>query len=401
MSAVRRSIDRLPSGRWRARFVDPTTGRWTSTGSHHTKALAAASLDLAVGAVVAGTHAPAERSALTFDEYATQKFWPSDDIAETTRRDQLTIYRNHVAPRWGDVRLADIDIEAVEHWGRAELPKRLTVSGKKVIGASMQRQAYWIFHKIVAKAVERQYIARSPLPRKSGLTNKQPTKPTRILQPDEIERLARAVDAKDPSMIFAAAYGGFRCGELLALRFGDLDFENRLVSVDEQVSVADGSIAIVPNLKRARSHRAVPLPPRVMAMLALRTMGWTDPTALLFPDANGGPLDPANWRRRVFHPAVSAAGLPHMVPHDLRHTAASVWFDEGTDIVSVARLLGDSLAVAERTYVHLFSGKHDELMAKLDRRVAKGAGEATPARRGRSTSQPTRRRRQARTARRH
>ncbi len=222
-----------------------------------------------------------------------------------------------------------------------------------------------MFHKIMAKAVERDYVAKSPLPRRSGMKSTQPRKPERVLSPEQVELLADAAGTWSPA-IFALAYGGFRIGEAFALRLNDLDFARCQVIVDEKAIELDGELTYDLDLKRSRSQRRVPMPTLVMEMLAALTMSH-ESTQLVF-----GEVRPADWRARVFKKAVKKAGLPHMTPHDLRHTAASAWFDEGFDLVEVARLLGDSLAVAEQTYVHLFEGRRPERMVALDERIKRG-----------------------------
>lgn len=373
VSTIRRSVSKLPNGRWRARYVDPFTGAWASAGAHRTKTEAHGAIDTIVAGVHAGVHTPAERSSMTFGEYATEVFFPVDAVAAQTRQQQDRSYRSLVEPRWGNVTLRDVDIADVERWARIELPATKLKTRTGTIGVSQQQQAYWLFHKIMVKAVERNYVTRSPLPTRSGLERHQASKPKNILDPAGVDRLAAAT-TNEAALIYAMAYGGFRCGETFALRVDDLDFAHSEISVDEQVIYRAGSARIEPVLKRPRSHRSVPMPRLVMEMLAehvmRKTLDHTD--ALLWPNSVGGPRDVDLWRRRSFHPALVRSGLPRMVPHELRHTAASAWFDEGFDLVEVARMLGDSLAVAERTYIHLYKGRRPERMTALDARVRRG-----------------------------
>lgn len=303
---------------------------------------------------------------MTFHEFATTRFFPFEDLAPSTAFYQPLTYKNYVRPKWGDVPLRDITIEAVEKWARVELPATpLVRNPTRLAGDSTRRQSYWMFHKIMAKAVERDYVSKSPLPRRSGLKATQPRKPERILTPEQIEILAGAAGTWSPA-IFALSYGGFRIGEAFALRLNDLDFDRCQVIVDEKAIELDGELTYDLDLKRSRSHRRVPMPKVVMEMLAALTMRH-EPTQLVFGDVR-----PSEWRKGVFNRAVKRSGLPHMTPHDLRHTAASAWFDEGFDLVEVARMLGDSLAVAEQIYVHIFEGRRPERMDALDERIRKG-----------------------------
>lgn len=360
MTPIRTSIDKLPSGRWRARYLDPTTQKWKSFGTFALRREAREALDTEVARISTVT---VQSPDVTFHEFATTRFFPFEDLAPSTAFYQPLTYKNYVRPRWGDVLLRDITIEAVETWARVELPAtHLVRTPDRLVGDSTRRQAYWMFHKIMAKAVERDYVTKSPLPRRSGMKSTQPRKPERVLTPDQVELLAGAAGSWSPA-IFAMAYGGFRIGEAFALRLDDLDFARCQVIVDEKAIELDGDLTYDLDLKRSRSQRRVPMPTLVMEMLAALTMDH-DSTQLVFGDVR-----PADWRARVFTKAVKKSGLPHMTPHDLRHTAASIWFHEGFSLVEVARFLGDSLAVAEQTYIHIFEGGRPERMQALDDRI--------------------------------
>lgn len=297
---------------------------------------------------------------MTFHEFAETRFFPFEDLATLTKKNQPSVYKHYVKPRWGNIRLLDITIEDVETWAVVTLASQtLYRSPDRIISASLRKQAYWLFHKIMAKAVERGYVDRSPLPRRSGIKKPQARAPERILDAAQVELLANAAGSWSP-VIFSLAYGGFRIGEAFALRTNDLDFGRCQVRVNEKVIEAGGQLVYELDLKRSRSQRIVPVPTTLMEMLAALTMR-SGPDDLVF-----GRVYPNNWRKRVFAKAVTAAGFPHMTPHDLRHTAASMWFAEGFDLVEVARLLGDSLEVAEKTYVHIYEGRRPERMDALD-----------------------------------
>jgi integrase len=84
--------------------------------------------------------------------------------------------------------------------------------------------------------------------------------------------------------------------------------------------------------------------------LADRGLTGDDPDALLFVSPEGAPLHYSNWRRRVWAPAVEAAGFPELHFHDLRHTAATALVDEGVDIKTAQTRLGHSEQVMLRIY---------------------------------------------------
>lgn len=364
------TVGQLPSGRWRARYYDLGAGRWASGGTFATRAEAL----LAARALVGLTSDPegASSTSATFAEYANSDFWPIEGpkLAPQTLPSQMSLFTNHVLPKWGDWPLAEIGVSAVEEWV-VELRQRRTLDNSRTLSRSAQHQIYVTFTKIMRRALERGVIARSPLPRRSGISQPRPKRPPRPLEPQEVAKLASAAGDWGAA-IYAMAYGGFRISELFALRRNDLDLRHLEVSVDESViCVPHEPVRIEGELKRLRAHRSVPLPKAVAEML------WSLPphpaTDLLWVSPSGRIVRDDWFRSRIFHPAARRAGLDGLTPHALRHTAASAWFDEGFELLHVARFLGDSPGVAERTYVHLYKGRRDPRMGLMDARFHRGA----------------------------
>ena len=83
-----------------------------------------------------------------------------------------------------------------------------------------------------------------------------------------------------------------------------------------------------------------PLPPRI-------------DTPLLFPAAQGGHIGLDTWRTREWYPALDAAGIEQRGPYCLRHTFATEALAAGVSIFQLARLMGTSVKMIDRTYGHL------------------------------------------------
>jgi integrase len=104
--------------------------------------------------------------------------------------------------------------------------------------------------------------------------------------------------------------------------------------------------------KTTGSRRAVPLRARVTAALERlpRRRG------IVFPAPEGGRIDINNWRHRSWTPALAAAGVKHRRIYDLRHTYATWSLAAGIDIFTLARRMGTSVKMIDRTYGHLVAG---------------------------------------------
>jgi integrase len=144
---------------------------------------------------------------------------------------------------------------------------------------------------------------------------------------------------------------GMRQGELLGLRWQDVDLERR-------------RLQLVRQLKTRQSRRAVLLPELVTTALVNHRarqaaeregqgVGWEE-HGLVFPNTVGRPLDPHNLRQRSFFPLLERAGLPRIRFHDLRHSCATLLLGEGVHPKIVSDLLGHSqIGITLDLYSHV------------------------------------------------
>lgn len=87
----------------------------------------------------------------------------------------------------------------------------------------------------------------------------------------------------------------------------------------------------------------------------------------MFQPTGGGPIDVANFRSRIWVPAVEASGLGHLRIHDLRHTCVSLAISAGADVKVLRRMLGHgSAAVTLDRYGHLMPGQSEAVAGRLD-----------------------------------
>jgi integrase len=213
--------------------------------------------------------------------------------------------------------------------------------------------------------------------------------------PEEVEALARALadgrhrdpngaavaaaeadgradeDRQDAELVRVAAYAGLRRGELVALRWGDVDFERRKLVVRRAVS---GDVEA--SSTKSRRAREVPLPDQAAGALArLSQRGdFTSAADYVFANRLGRRLDGSALRRRVER-ARDAAGLRPLRFHDLRHTYGSLLVAGGVDLASVKAAMGHSRITTTERYLHARSA--GELADRFTRALAAGES-ATP-----------------------
>jgi len=156
-----------------------------------------------------------------------------------------------------------------------------------------------------------------------------------------------ADDARDAELVRVAAYAGLRVGELLALRWGDVDFAGSAITVARAMS-----LGIESSPKSGRVRR-VPLPAQAAAALKRlkRRRDFTSQADRVFCNALGRTLDGSAVRKR-FKRARDSAKLRPLRFHDLRHTYGSLLAAAGIDLVSIQSVMGHSALSTTSRYLH-------------------------------------------------
>lgn len=173
------------------------------------------------------------------------------------------------------------------------------------------------------------------------------------------ERAWRAMeDAQDAEIVRLAAYAGLRRGELVALRWRDVDFLRRAMTVSRALS------ADVESSTKSGRVRVVPLPDQAAAALERlsRRSHFTSPDDYVFVYRLGRRLDGSALRRR-YERARNAAGLRPLRFHDLRHTHGSLLAADGVDVVTIRAVMGHAQLSTTQRYLH--AADHSALAARF------------------------------------
>ena len=158
----------------------------------------------------------------------------------------------------------------------------------------------------------------------------------------------KLLDEQDGELVRVAAYTGLRLGELLALRWKDIDFDGSVMTVSRALSAG------VETTTKSGRVRRVPLPEQAAAAL-LRLRNRPDFIAakeLVFADPTlGRPLHPVTVRKRYKH-ARDLVGARPLRFHDLRHTYGSLLAAGGVDLVTIKEMMGHSALSTTGRYLH-------------------------------------------------
>lgn len=268
--------------------------------------------------------------------------------------------RTHLLPRWSGRRLDSLTVDDV-----ARLIEEMRREGKR---AWTIRGALVVAGRVFEHARRRLgHAGENPV--RSLERSERPAsdqRERRILDHSELSRLLDAADERHrPAFAFAAGTGA-RLGEVLALRYADLDLSEGTVTFARQL---DRTGALV-EPKTRRSRRTVELPTALVNELRERRLReGASADTFLFRNGVGRPFDRRNLTRELAGAAKRAGIEPAPSFHDLRHSHASAWIAAGGDLVELSARLGHSNpAITASVYSHQFevARRSDERTARLD-----------------------------------
>jgi integrase len=247
-----------------------------------------------------------------------------------------------------------------------------------------------VLHAVLAMAVERDVIGRSPC---RGIKLPQ-VEPIRRRLPTTVQLAEVAAGMGDLGvMVWIGVATGLRWGEVAGLRVGRVDFLRGTLEVAEQVTRAKGGRATTGAPKSDAGRRTMAIPRGLLELLtdqlARRGVTGVDVDEFLFVSSKGAMLDYSHWRQRVWQPACVAAGVGAWVRadgepwegkadgrrryaglgfHDLRRVNASALVAEGVDIKTAQTRLGHSDP-------RLTIGLYAQALSELDVAAADRLGE--------------------------
>ena len=303
-------------------------------------------------------------------------------MSQTWAEREESILRVHLLPMLGMAKLKDLKAYHLQ-----DIINQMAQSGKST---STMKKVKQTAARIMETALERDLIMRNVFS-KVKVPSVEP-KERRALSEDEKALLTATWEKHRmglPAMIMM--YCGLRRGEVLALRWNDIDIGNKVLHVNKSVELFQNQ----PRIKKPKSKaglRDVPIPNILIDIL--NSAPHTYP--LVCPDAKGCLMTDMAYRRawnsyRSFlnseaggHPGRNHVErkqvLDNITAHMLRHTYASTLYDAGVDIKSAQIFLGHAnIELTLEVYTHLSQFKKDEAISSLNAHLDKYASEMRPA----------------------
>lgn len=328
------TISRRPDGRWMARASvghDKKTGKLQRVTFYgKTRAEAAAKLNEALAFTSRGRSAPATK--LTLGEWLIRwhETYSKPKVRQSTWEMYESLIRIHLVPGLGKMKLRDLRPEHLQRFYN----EKLASGNVRREGGLAPRTVHYmhaVLHSSLKQAVREGLVLRnvaedvSP-PRHERSEIKPPSS-------EETARLLEAAKGHRLYLLFLLAWAtGARRGELLGLRWQDIDLERRTMAIARTLHRTRAQGLVFTEPKTALSRRSIPLPKIACRELRAHKARQSEERLLIgaayedqglvFATPDGKPMDPDN-AARTFDALLKKAGLPHYRFHDLRHAFAT------------------------------------------------------------------------------
>lgn len=386
-------VQKLPSGRHRARYTGPDGQLHNAPTTFETKDAAVVWLTNERRRLEESPEAwtpPKQRAAvvrakrLTFGEYA-EVWLPARKVkgrplADRTRDHYRDLLDRFILPTFADVPLTAISPDMVDRW------YEVTAVGRDTTRA----HAYGLLRTILGTAVDRGLIVTAnPAKVRGGSSTNRRHK----IQPASLEELALIVAAMPERrrlMVQLATWCGLRFGELAELRRGDVDTKAKVIKIRRGVVRVreqddDGQTRMARKVKTPKTDagvRDVPIPPHLLDDVRAHLLAHTAPgrDGLLFPGGDGQHLTSSTFYGRAsvmgkdgsvrrkghgWFEARRVAGRDDLRFHDLRHTGLTNAAVAGATIAELMALAGHSTPQAAMRYQHAAADRMQDLAARL------------------------------------
>lgn len=352
------NIRKRKDGRWEGRYTaghDPESGKpiyknVLGKTQAETKEKLKRAIEETKGLDIAkaGQYTVGQWMDVWFENYAKLKVRPS---SHQTYRGYID---NHIRPNIGNTPLSKLTSLELQ-----KLYKKL-LEGGRVERIESEKQPKGLsaktvrnIHQIISSAMElaKSHRLISANPAETCALPKLEHREMKTLTADQLNAFLR--EAKESGvyeMYYLELATGLRRGELLGLKWDDIDLTNGTIHVRRQIARINGDVVEAP-LKTKNAYRTLSIGPDAISIL--KTQSRNPSSDYVFPSPTGGPISPDSVLH-MLHRVLERAGLPKVRFHDLRHTFATLALQNGVDVKTVSGMLGHfSAGFTLDTYAHV------------------------------------------------
>ena len=366
------NIRKRKDGRWEGRYTagyDPKTGKriiknvlGKTQAEVKQKLSTAMEACKAVDVVRSDDYTVAEWLRTWFALYA------KPNIRPTTARSYQGSMELHIIPRIGCIKLNKLTGRDIQKLYKDLMEngrlRKAQKSKQPGLSSTTVRGIHMMLHNALDRAVKERLILRNPT--EDCIIPKVQKQEMKILHPEDMKAYLEAAEKRGVlPMFYLELVSGIRKGELVALRWEDLDVEHRTISVSKQALGGLGKELVVNRPKTENSIRAISIPQDAVDLL-VREHEKHPENPYLFPSPlTGGMYHPdsvVNLHKKI----LKDAGLEHIRFHDLRHTFATMALQNGVDVKTVSNMLGHyDAGFTLRTYTHATRQMQEQAAEKM------------------------------------
>jgi integrase len=304
----------------------------------------------------------------TFEKYLENWLITKQPSLRRTTHYQYTLScKRYITPFLGKYRLNEIRPEHIQ--------KLYATHIKAGLGARTIRIIHGVLHQAFQQAVKLWILDRNPVT--ATTPPKVQSEEMHFYDEEQVGRFLFAAKGEPNEALYHLAVAtGLRQSELLGLKWTDLDYERRTLTVQRQLQRNGPKDNLFAQPKTSNGRRTIVLGKATMAKLQEHWWKqnkdrieagdrWKE-HELMFPTPTGTPKNHANLYRQ-FKAIISRAGLPEIRFHDLRHTAASLLLNHGIPAIIVSRRLGHyKVSMTLDIYGHLMPEMQEDAAKLID-----------------------------------
>ena len=286
---------------------------------------------------------------MTLREYILrwQEVYDKNQSRPTTYAAHGYIFKNHILPRLGEIQLSELTVEQVGDFlekGRRYGGHRPESPEYPGLGEHTMRHIHRLLQQCLNQAMRDGLIAGNPA---RAFHYPKPKKVSaNVLKPAEVEDYLDAAERLGHLPMFLLALtAGLRQGELIALKWSDLDIKERTLTITEKRAVERREL-----VEYEGSTRTVSLTTEAVELLRLEHAKHPGSPLMFMHPATQRPYSP-QMVRRLHNEIIQEAGLDHIRFVDLRHTCAVLSLQNGMDAKVVSQMLGHfRIAMTRQNY---------------------------------------------------
>ena len=295
---------------------------------------------------------------MTLREYIAhwQEAYDRHQSRPTTYAAHNYVFKNHILPGLGDIPLSELTSEMVGEFLEERRRFGNHRPGSSGLGEETMRHIHRLLQQCLDQAIRDGLLTENPA--KAFRYRKSTTVKANIMTPLEMEDYLDAAERLGYLPMFMLALTtGLRQSELIALKWSDLDIENRTLTIAENRAVVRREL-----VEYGSQTRSIRLTPEVVDLLIMEHSKHPSSPLMFMHPATQRPYSP-QMVRRMHDEIIKEAGIDHIRYVDLRHTCAILALKNGMDTKELAQMLGHYRPTITRQNYEpylLYTAKKDE-----------------------------------------